>query len=142
MHVDYHEMARIAADPTAVRAMAKFITTALGDRLSSSERTFLTKLSEFEGPDPISMRQREWLHSLRSHATRRSKVCGYRASKLIRMLWELRFDLSESSEEFVVTLYELQKGVGDDLALSEAQWRHVFALCREVGEIEHYVAYK
>ena len=139
--MDHREMARIAADPTAVRATAAFITTVLGDKLSSSERDFLAKLSGFEGPDPLSMRQREWLHGLRSRATRRSVVKGYRASTLVRKLWELRFDLNNEAEEFVSELCALEKEQGANLALSEAQWRYVFALCHEVGEIERYVAF-
>lgn len=139
--MDYREMARLAADPTAVRATATFITTMLGDRLSGTERKFLTELSGFDGPDPLSMRQREWLHSLRGRATRRSKVKGYQASTLVRKLWELRFDLSEEAEEFVGELYKLQEEDGGNLALSEGQWRYVFALCHEVGEIERYVAF-
>jgi hypothetical protein len=140
--VNYREMARIAADPAAVRATVGFITSVLGDKLSGSERDFLSKLAVFEGPDPLSMRQREWLHALRGRATRRSVVKGYRASVMVRKLWELRFDLSEQAEEFVTELYELQKEQGANLALSDAQWRYLFALCHEVGEIEHYVAFE
>jgi hypothetical protein len=140
--MNYREMARIAADPTTVRATAAFIATVLGDKLTSGERDFLTKLSEFAGPDPLSMRQREWLHALRSRATRRSVVKGYRASTLVGKLWQVRFDLSEEAEEFVTELFELLKEQNTNLALSDAQWRYVFALCHEVGEIERYVAFE
>ena len=140
--MNHREMARLAADPTAVRMTATFITTALADKLSGAEREFLTKLSRFEGPDPLSMRQREWLDALRSRATRRSKVKGYQAFALVRKLWELRFDLSDEAEEFVTELYEHQKEQGANLALSDAQWRYVFALCHQVGEIERYVAFE
>jgi hypothetical protein len=140
--VNYREMARIAADPTAVRATATFVTTVLGDRLSGTEREFLTKLLGFEGPDPLTMRQREWLHALRSRATRRSKVKGYLASTLVRKLWELRSDLSEEAEDFVTELYELQQEQGANLALSDGQWRYLFKLCHEVELIERYVAFE
>ena len=140
--MNYREMTRLAADPPAVRATATFITTVLGDKLSGTERDFLTKLSSFYGPDPLSMRQREWLHALRGRATRRSKVKGYQACALVRRLWELRFDLNAEAEEFVSELYELQKEHGPNLALSDAQWRYVFALCHEVGEIERFVAFE
>ena len=140
--MNYREMTRLAADPTAVRATATFITTVLGDKLSGTERDFLTKLSSFDGPDPLSMRQREWLHALRGRAIRRSKVKGYQACTLVRKLWELRFDLNAEAEEFVSELYELQKEHGPNLALSDAQWRYVFALCHQVGEVERYVAFE
>jgi hypothetical protein len=73
---------------------------------------------------------------------RRSKVKGYRASALVQKLWELRSDLSEEAEEFVGELHELEKEQGVNLALSNAQWRYVFALCHQVGEIERYVAFE
>ena len=140
--MNYREMGRLAADPIAVRATATFVATVLGGKLSGTEREFLTKLSSFEGPDPLSMRQREWLHALRSRATRRSKVKGYQACTLVRKLWELRVDVSDEAEEFVTELYELQQEHGPNLALSDAQWRYVFALCHQVGEIERYVAFE
>jgi hypothetical protein len=140
--MNHREIARLAADPTAVRMTAAFIATSLADKLSGTEREFLTELSKFEGPDPLSMRQREWLDALRSRATRRSKVKGYQASTLVRKLWELRFDLSEEVEEFVTELHELGKEQGAGLALSNPQWRYVFALCHQVGEIERFVAFE
>ncbi len=136
--MNYREMSRIASEPIAVRASARFIKAILGDRLSAWERAFLTKLEAFDGPDPLSMRQRETLWSLRSRATRRSIVKGYRASTLIKKLWELRFDLSESAEEFIEELHAL----GADVALSDNQWRYVFALCHQTGEIERYVDFE
>jgi hypothetical protein len=140
--MDYREMARIARDPTAVRSTAGFVRAVLGDRLSEREREFIMQLEKFDGPDPLSMRQREWLYGLRSRATRRSTVKGYRASTLVRKLWELRFDLSEEAEEFVNDLHDQLKEHGVNLALSDGQWRYVFSLCHEVGEIERYVAFE
>src|SRR4029450_4194167 len=110
--MDYREMARIAGDPVAVRTTAAFIKAALADRLGEREREFITQLERFEGPDPLSRRQREWLYGLRSRATRRSMVKGYRTSTLVRKLWELRFDLSEEAEEFINELYEQLKDHG------------------------------
>jgi hypothetical protein len=136
--MNYREMSRLAGDPATVRASARSIRTILGDRLNNWEREFLTKLEIFDGPDPLSMRQRETLWSLRSRASRRSIVKGYRASKLIKRLWELRFDLSEDAEEFIEELHAL----GPDVALSDNQWRYVFALCHQTGEIERYVDFE
>jgi hypothetical protein len=134
--MNYREMLRLAGDPAAVRASARSIRTILGDeRLNDWERQFLAKLEAFEGPDLLSMRQRETLYALRSRATRRSVVKGFRASTLIKKLWEQRLDLSEDAEEFIAELHEL----GPDVALSHNQWRYVFALCHQVGEIERYV---
>ena len=135
-------MARIAGDPVAVRACAKSIRSVLGVRLSGRELEFLVQLEKFDGPDPLSMRQREWLHALRSRATRRSVVKGYRASTLVKKLWELRFDLSEDAEDFIDDLHEQLSTDGINLTLSDGQWRYVFALCHQVGEIERYVDFE
>jgi len=140
--MDHREMARIAGDPLAVRTTAAFIKAVLGDRLGEREREFITQLERFEGPEPLSMRQREWLYGLRSRATRRSMVKGYRASTLVRKLWELRLDLSEEAEGFINELHEQLKEHGVNLALSDAQWRYVFSMCHEVGEIERYVGFE
>ena len=143
--MNYRDMSRLAGDPVAVRTSAKSIKAILGDRLNEGEREFLTKLEAFDGPEPLSIRQREWLFSLRSRSTRRAIVKGYRASTLIKRLWELRFDLREDGEEFINDLHdeltELGQG-GANLALSDNQWRFVFALCHEVGEIERYVDFE
>jgi hypothetical protein len=139
--MDHREMARIAGDPVAVRTIAGFVKAVLGDRLSQRELEFIAQLETFDGPDKLSMRQREWLHGLRSRATRRSVVKGYRASTLIRKLWELRFDLDQESEEFLDDLNEQLKEHGVNLALSDGQWRYLFSLCHEVGEIERYVVF-
>jgi hypothetical protein len=138
--MNYREMARIAGDPIAVRATAGFVRAVLGNRLSEREREFISQLEKFDAPDPLSMRQREWLHGLRSRATRRTVVKGYRASTLVRKLWELRFDFTEEAEEFINELHELLAGDGINLALSDGQWRYVFALCHEAALIERYVA--
>jgi hypothetical protein len=140
--MDHREMARIAGDPVAVRSTAGFVKAALGDRLSEREREFIAQLETFDGPDKLSMRQREWLHGLRSRATRRSVVKGYRASTLVRKLWELRFDLGEESQEFLDDLNGQLKEHGVNLALSAGQWLYLFSLCHEVGEIERYVAFE
>ena len=90
--MNYIEMARIACDPVAVRTTASVIKGALGKRLSAKERRFIAELETFDGPEPLPMHEREWLYHLRGRATRRSVVKGYRASTLVRKLWELRFD--------------------------------------------------
>ncbi len=137
--MNHQEMARLANDPAAVRASAQWIRAVLGDRLNDWEREFLAKLAAFDGSDVLSIRQRETLHQLRSRATRRSVVKGYRASTLVQKLWALRTDVSEEDEKFIKDLHEDLDKYGTGLMLSDNQWRYVFALCRELGEIERYV---
>ena len=47
-------------------------------------------------------------------------------------------DLDEEAEVFIEELHAL----GPDAALSDSQWRHIFALCHRTGEIERYVDFK
>ncbi|MDX2156585.1 MAG: hypothetical protein SFW09_08750 [Hyphomicrobiaceae bacterium] len=47
-------------------------------------------------------------------------------------LWGARLDLSEDDESFVEKLCER----GAELALSEPQWKYVFALCRRLNLID------
>lgn len=138
--MNYAEMARIASDPVAVRGTARYVKTLLGDTLTEREAEFLAQLEKFDGFDPLSMRQREWLFGLKARTNRRAVVKGYRASTLIERLWELRYELSEEAEEFVSDLHDEAEKVGADFTLSDPQWRYVFLLCHEVGEIERYVA--
>jgi hypothetical protein len=138
--MNYIEMLGIAGNPVAVRSTASFIKSVLGEQLSEDACKFIANLEKFDGPELLSMRQREWLHALRGQATRRSAVKGYRASTLVRKLWELRLDLSEEAEDFITYLHEQLGEQGADFMLSDGQWRYVFALCHEVGEIERFVA--
>jgi hypothetical protein len=138
--MDHREWARIAGDPAAVRSIARFVAATLGDGLSAHQRDFVAELQGWTGPEPLSIRAREWLDSLRSRATRRATVRGFRASTLVEKLWALRLDLSEDAEEFVCELHDQIKQFGANLALSNGQWRYVFALCHEVGLIEKYVS--
>lgn len=134
--MDYREMARLANDPGAVRAIAAGLKAILGSRLSEWEREFLQKLERFEGPEALSVRQRETLYSLRERSSRKAVVKGFRASHLIERLWEQRLDLSEEAEDFIG---EMRKA-GPDLSLSPRQWRYVFSLCHQTGDIEQYVS--
>ena len=62
--------------------------------------------------------------------------------EVVRKLWELRFDLNEEAEQFINELQDQLKEHGVNLALSDAQWRYVFSMCHELGEIERYVAFE
>ena len=141
--MNYIEMSKLAADPERVRALATYLRKVLEGRLTSAQKSFLGDLEKFKGPQPLSMRQREFLHSLRSRATRRMVVQGFRASTLIRKLWENRFDLDEGDEEFLVEKYEAAQKFGLNFALSEPEWRYTFRLARQLGEsgatVEHRV---
>lgn len=130
--MDYRELSNLAANPARVRGTAAMIKALLAERITDWQMEFLSKMERFEGPDRLSTRQCETLVSLRDQAFRRSKVAGYSAARLVRLLFEARLDLSEKDEEFVVELHEQ----GESVALSNPEWRYVFALCRELHIID------
>mgnify|MGYP001819307257 FL=1 len=125
--MDYRELSRIGGDPDSVRRTARMVKGMLGQQITDWQDDFLSSLERFEGPDRLSTRQCETLLALRDQANRRKSVGGYRAAMLVRQLWELRFDLDYEDEERVAKLHEM----GPDLALSDHQWRYIFALCRQ-----------
>ncbi len=139
--MDYRELARLASNPPAVRLCAKTIKAVIGEELTDWERSFLDELEKFVDHDRLSTRQQEALHSLRSKATRRTMLQGFRASTLVKRLWEVRCDLSEESEEYISGLFKDLQEKGSELALSNGQWKFLFSVAREAGEIERYVEF-
>ena len=133
--MNYQKMSRLALDPSAVRTEARLITKILGERATPSQSRFLNRLSKFEGPDVLPMADRERLWSLIGQSTLRSERGGYKASTLINKLWLLRADLAEEDEDFINDM----KFKGPGCALTDGQWRKLLALCRQVGEIDHFV---
>ena len=83
-HMNYREMGRLAAGPDRRGGRRlTFVATVLGGSCPAPSGNSLPSCPASR--DLIrSMRQREWLHALRSRATRRSKVKGYQACTLVR----------------------------------------------------------
>jgi hypothetical protein len=134
--MDYAKMAALAHDPKAIRRVAKALLKSLDEQLGDRARKFLNQLAAFDGEEPLSGRQQEFLYSLISRQKgRRETVGGYRACKLIEELHLMHMDLDEDSEEFVEEKYAF----GPALALTENQWGYVFALCKKHKIIDHWV---
>ena len=140
MHMDYRKMAELAADPAAVRRIARSLIKHFGDQLNDDALDFLIKLKKFgrrEGFDFLTIPQREFLYSLMARGRSRRQIFGgYRAYTLLTELWAIHLDLYEDDEEFVKEMLEL----GPDVALSDGQWRYVLHLCRANDIINHWVA--
>lgn len=134
--MNYREMSRLAGDPAGIRARAKLVLELLGTRATPWQARFLNRLSKWDGPDLLPMDDRETLYNLAGKASRRQEKAGFRAAVLVEKLWRLRFELSEEDEEFLDSLM----AQGPDCAPSENQWRKLFAVARQLGEIDHYVA--
>ena len=134
--MDHRAMLRVASDPAQVKGWAAQIRARLGQELNDRDHAFLDKLAVFDGAEPLSVRQREYLSGLIERTERYTRAGGYRASDLIHRLHEARVDLHEDEEAAVSELPERGPGI----ALSRTEWRLVLALSRRLGLIEdHYV---
>ena len=136
--MNYRELSRIGGDPGAVRSTANMVRRLLGERITEWQSNFLLKLENFSGPDRLSTRQCEILIDLRDGSIRRRHIPGYDAVSLVQRLFEERFDLPEDQEDYVVALHRR----GTDLAPTDREWKHIFALCRTLPQLEfpdHFV---
>lgn len=131
--MDYREMRSLASDPARVRSAAHLTLKLLGTEITEGAEEFLTRLSSYDGASELTTRQLEFFYSLREQSTRRSKVGEYSAKLLVQKAYEARFDLAHYEDEEWI---EEQHGRGAAIALSNNQWRRLFALCRELHLIE------
>ncbi|PPC86113.1 MAG: hypothetical protein CTY31_04645 [Hyphomicrobium sp.] len=130
--MNYREMHQLAQNPAGVRSLASNLRTLLGTAISDKEADFLGKLERFTEHGHLSVRQQEFLWSIREKTSRKSIQGKYRASTLVKHLWEARCDLPYEHEENL----EILVALGDGLRLSHSQWRWIFQLCRELNLIE------
>jgi hypothetical protein len=127
--MDYREMRNLANDPVRVRALAGMTLKLLGAQVPDSAEDFLTRLSKYDGSAQLTTLQLEFLYSLREQSTRRSRVGHYSAATLVKKVFEARLDLSNfEDEEWIVSQHDRSPNI----ALSNNEWRHLFALCREL----------
>jgi hypothetical protein len=80
----YQEMHRIAHDPAAVRDLAKRLLKIPNHEWTDWEVDFLQNMVAHKGPDPISMRQREVLLTLRDETEYHSRISGICVNTLIK----------------------------------------------------------
>ena len=74
----------------------------------------------------------EVLYYLRERSTRGPMVGPYRASKLIKLAIENRFDLGDiDAEEWL----EKKHGLGPNITISDNEKRRLIALCRQLAVI-------
>lgn len=109
----------------------------LADRLSVWQQRFLTSL---EHTGILDSRFWEAFYDLKTRASLKIFVGGYRAYDLLEKVYQARFDLDdEYAEKFV----EQMVAYGPEVALSEGQWKYLFALCRKLHLIEdEYISFE
>ncbi|MEL6288247.1 MAG: hypothetical protein AAFQ35_05640 [Pseudomonadota bacterium] len=130
------DLLAIARDSQRVRAVAQRTRAQLGRKATDFEVRFLDRLSAFNDPYGLAVRDREILAGLLAKVSRRREKGGYRAATLIEKCWRNRHDLPEEDEVFLTDLMT----EGRACAPTENQWRKLFAVARRLGEIDHFVA--
>ena len=100
----YTQMSRTAADAAAVQNMAIFLLTVSDAGWSDWEIDFLEHMRVHQGPEPISMRQREVLFELNDKARNHWDYRGFSVRHLVRQCWMARADLDEDNEAFIAKL--------------------------------------
>lgn len=126
--MDYRKMMQLRDEPHRVRALATSILETESTELSDQDLKFLYKLEVYEADPPLSHRQLEYLDGLVAKTSGRAKAGNYSAAKLIQKAWELRFDLSEDNEQWIVGMHAHGPGV----APSERAWLRLLAICRSI----------
>lgn len=130
--MDYREVSRLKANPTAISAVVAHIRSLLGDRATERQNAFLASILAASEEERLTTRQVESLLVMRDSLRRRSVVGGYRASQLLRRVYEARLDLDEDAEQAIIELYQFS----DEPALTDSQWRLVFACARQLHIID------
>lgn len=131
----HKEMKRLADDAAAVRNLATALLNHPDADWTDWEIDFLENMARFEGPEPISTRQREVLFELRDSSRHYSSVDGLSVANLVRDCWIARLDLSEDDELFISDLKS--KSV---VTLKRRQLLRLLHCSRELQLIHHYVA--
>ncbi len=138
--MDYREMRRLAADPLKVRALAAGLNREAGAAaLEDAPKSFLDRLAAYDGTEPLSTRECEWLYSLRDRASVSADLGGYNLREMIRRAYEARLDLvDEDAEAWIAELYEMGPGV----RLPLSQRKRLVVVLRQLGIVEGWVDLK
>lgn len=131
----HKEMKRVADDAVAVRSLAASLLNHPNATWTDWEIDFLENMARFEGPDPISSRQREVLFDLRDSSRHHSSIDGFSVANLVRDCWIARLDLGEDDEAFISDLKS--DGITE---LKRRQLLRLLHCSRELGLINRYIA--
>lgn len=135
--MNYREMHQLAQNPVAIRGLACRLLAAFQNAdLSDRAREFLASMQKYDGSTPLNTRALEALYGLRERSTRRSRVGEYSADRLAELVYNDRALLSHyEDEEWICQLHERSPG----LALSNSEWKRLFARARELDLIDEWV---
>ena len=126
------EIERIRKDLVAIRSLAKRLLKLPDHEWTHWELDFLEDRSCQK--NEINTRQAEKLLELRDDAEYHSKVQGFSVASLIEDCWLARHDLSNESDRSFIENHKGKTG------LKRRQLHKLFACCRELHLIEHYIA--
>jgi hypothetical protein len=126
------EMLRIAGDPDAVRSLAKRLLAIPNHDWTDWEVDFLASMANFQGPDLLTMRQREKLVELRDAAEYVSQYRGLSIKILNERCFVGRIELDEGDAQFIERL-EGQS------SMQRRKLGRFLRCCRQLNEIETHM---
>ena len=97
----HRQMQALASDAVRVRDLAKALLASAGAEWTDWEIDFLESMTQHEGAEPLTMRQREVLSELQEQSKIYSSLDGFSVPALIKECWLSRLDLPEADEAFV-----------------------------------------
>lgn len=134
--MDYREFQRLSRDPLNVKLIAAQIKAALDDELSPNAIDFVARLQSYDGSDPLSTREQEWLSSLRDRSSVGTDFGGYNLREMVCRAFEARLDLNnEDAEAWIEDLH----ATGPEVRLSLSDRRRLLFWLRQLGLIEEWV---
>ncbi|MCH9807899.1 MAG: hypothetical protein K0U74_09215 [Alphaproteobacteria bacterium] len=137
--VDYREMHRLAHDPLAVKMLAAGISRTIGADLTESAQEFIERLKEYDGSEPLTTREGEWLSTLRDRSSVSAKLGPYNLRQMIQKAYEARLDLNdEDAEAWIEDLYAM----GPEVRLPLSARKRLLFWLRRLGLINGWVDLK
>ena len=126
------EMLRIAQDPIAVRSLARRLLAIPNQEWTDWEIDFLETMSRFEGPDLLTMRQREKLLELRDDAEYVTHYRGLSIKILNEKCHLARHDLEQEDADFIMSLQ-------GQTAMQRRKLGRFLRCCRLLNELEPHM---
>jgi hypothetical protein len=131
----YAEMKRIAESAPTVRGIATHMLALDDMDWTDWELDFLEHMAVHDGPEPLSMRQREKLVELRDRSEMATDHRGIAVRHLIEQCWLARLELEEDDEAFVAGLHRTRPA-----ALRRGTLHRLVRCAVRVGLIERHLA--
>lgn len=129
------EIEEFRKDPVRWRATMRRLHSHHYEALSDEALDMIERLLPLKHVAEISYRQAEWLLNLEESVKLVTTYRGFSLKTLIRVCFENRFDLPDSMQLWIETLFNSQR-----MPIRHAEAKRVYDLARRLGEVESWAA--